>query len=303
MSVYSVVGDILSAVYDKIGARLNSAYDINGNIIYSGEPVPVDYDNYTMTPLNSISVRNCQGIAIHDNVLFQFRGGGGISNTLCLFTFPDGGDITRDMAITSDHGDSATFSREFYDVSDEFPLIYVTADTTPAKIYVNRVTRSAATLIKTLIFPSSAGYYGAGAFDWDNNICYLLAYKQNNYQTDGGGANTTVVSKWNLSSLTDNGDGTYTPAFISQYERPFIYVMQGLAYHDGYVWVCSGYGDTASNVFAMNPATGVIDHTITMSDTTEIEGVDFILDTSTNKYYMVTGQQGGIYKKYTFAEA
>ena len=299
--IYDVNGNSLANAYDVDGSALNTAYDVDGNIVYnSGMPIP-DYDDYTMSSLYNLTVANCQGIAINNGVLFQFRASGSVSNKVCLFDFSSGASIIQNMDITSDHGDSATFSHEYYAESDEFPLIYVTADTTPAKIYVNRITRSSATLVKTLVFPSSAGYYGAGAFDWENNICYLLAYKKNNYQTDDSGTNTTVVSKWDLSNLTDNGDNTYTPAFISQYERAFIYVMQGLAYHDGYIWICSGYGSTASNIYAMNPSTGVIDHTITMADTTEIEGIDFVFDSATNMYYMVTGQQGGIYKKYTFA--
>lgn len=301
MSIYDLNGHLLNSAYDLHGSALNNAYDINGHNVFNGEIVPVNYDDYTAQDLYHIDVGNCQGIAIYNNVLFQFRASGTfLVDTVCLFNFANGSDITRNMTIKSDHGDSATFSREFYVNSDEFPLLYVTADSTPAKIYVNRVTRNSATLVKTLIFPQSAGYYGAGAFDWDNNICYLLAYKQNNYQTDDGGSNTTVVSKWDLSNLTDNGDGTYTPAFISQYERPFIYVMQGLAYHDGYIWVSSGYGGNTSYIYAMNPSTGVIDHTITM-DTREVEGLDFVFDPSTRTYYMVAGQQSGYYKKYTFA--
>lgn len=301
MSIYNLVGDTLSAVYNTGGEIINTAYDKNGNIVYSDQLPSVDYDDYTLQDLYHINVGNCQGIAVYNNVLFQFRASGtSVVDTVCLFNFANGSDITRNMSIESDHGDSATFSKEFYAPRDEFPLLYVTADTTPAKIYVNRVTRSSATLVKTLIFPQSAGYLGAGAFDFDNDICYLLAYKQNNYQTDGGGSNTTVVSKWDLSNLTDNGDGTYTPAFISQYERPFIYVMQGLAYHDGYIWISSGYGGSTSYIYAMNPSTGVVDHTVTL-DNREVEGLDFVFDSSSRTYYMVIGQQEGYYKKCVFS--
>lgn len=303
MSVYDVSGDSLSVLYGESGTSVNVAYDIDGNLVFNGDPVPipVDYDDYTLSSLYNISITHCQGLAISNNVLFQFGTSGSSSeDKVCLFDFISGSDITRDMTIESDHGDSATFSKEYYASGDEFPLLYVTADTTPAIIYVNRVTRTTSTLIRTLVFPQSAGYYGAGAFDWDNNVCYLLAYKQNNYQTDGGGSNTTVVSKWDLSNLTDNGDGTYTPAFISQYERPFIYVMQGLAYHDGYTWISSGYGGNTSYIYAMNPSTGVIGHTITLG-IREVEGLDFVFDSTSQTYYMVIGEQNGYYKKCTFA--
>ena len=204
------------------------------------------------------------------------------------------------MECKADHGDSATFSDEFYNVSDEFPLLYVTADTTPALIYVDRINRSSSSLIRTLKFPASAGYYGAGAFDFQNNICWLLAYSKNNYQTDDGGTNKTVVSKWDLSNLTDNGDSTYTPAFIEQYERDFIYVMQGLTYHDGIIWISSGYPGHNAYVYGMNPDTGVIEHTIDFNTTTEIEACQFIYDSVTQDWYMLAGFQGGLYKKVTF---
>lgn len=301
MSVYDRHGNALTAVYDRHGNPLETAFNAHGEVIFTNEIVPVDYSNYSMQSLYQVNVSNCQGIAVRRSVLFQFRASGqSLIDKVCLFNLSDGTDIIRDMFIKSDHGDSASFSQEYYDSGDEFPLLYVTADTTPAKIYVNRITRTSATLIKTLTFPQSAGYYGAAAFDWDNNICYLLSYKTSNYTTDEGGSNTTVVSKWDLSNLTDNGDGTYTPAFISQYERAFIYTMQGLAYHDGYIWIASGNTGRTSYIYAMNPSTGVIVHTITM-DNIEVEGMDFVYDPVSHSYFMVTGQQNGYYKKYTFA--
>lgn len=292
MAAYDKNGNVLSNAYDVNGTSLNSAYDVDGDVVFGG----IDYDNYNISSLLNINVSNCQGIAIHNNVLFQFRASGSsVTDTVCLFNFTSGADINRDMSIKSDHGDSASFSNEYYADGDEFPMLYVSADTTPAKIYVDRVTRSSASLIRTLVFPSSAGYYGAGAFDWDNDICYLLAYKKNNYQTDDSGTNTTVVSKWDLSHLTDNGDGTYTPAFIEQYERPFIYVMQGLEFYDGMIWVTSGYGSAESYIYALDPVDGTLLYAVDLNTTTEVEGIAFISNTEA-----VVGFQGGTYKKITF---
>lgn len=300
--VYDIDGNTVSELYNSDGDGISSAYDKSGNVVFNTQPTPaVDYDDYTISSFRNITVANCQGIAVYNNILFQFRGSSSVNDLVCIYDLTDGSTIYSNLTIDSDHGDSATFSNEFYDQNDEFPLLYVTADTTPAIIYINRVTRNSATLIKTLKFPDSAGYYGAGAFDFANNICYLLAYKKNNYQTSDSGTNTTVVSKWDLSNLTDNGDGTYTPAYISQYERAFIYVMQGLTYHDGYIWICSGYNTgVVSHIYAMQPETGVIDHTITMDDTTELEGIQFIYDSESESYYAFVGQQGGKYKKITF---
>lgn len=295
MAVYNIQGNSLNVIYDADGSALNTAYDISENVVYTSAPPVVDYDNYTLSESFSLSVGNCQGIAVHNNVLFQFRASGtSVQNLVSLFNLTDKSTIISNMTINSEHGDSASFSNEYYANGDEFPLLYVTADTTPAKLYVNRVTRSEATLVKTLVFPSSAGYWGAGAFDFENNICYILAYKIQSYTSATN--NATVVSKWDLSNLTDNGDGTYTPAFISQYERAFIYCMQGLEYHDGLIWVASGYGGQQSYVYAISPTDGTLLHTIDLNTTTEVEGCVFVSDTK-----MLVGLQGGQYRYYTFA--
>lgn len=298
--IYDGQGEQLDYPFSGSGAELSVAYDKDGNTIYNGDTPAVDYDNYTLDSSFSLSVTNCQGIAVHNSVLFQFRANGSsVSNLVSLFNLADKSAIKSNMTIDSGHGDSATFSDEYQAAGDEFPLLYVTADTTPAIIYVDKVTRNEATLVRTLKFPATAGYWGAGAFDFENDICYILAYKIENY-TSASGGNATVISKWNLASLTDNGDGTYTPAFVDQYEADFIYTMQGLAYHDGMIWVSSGGNGTAQRIYALDPADGSVLHTIILSDTTEIEGIQFIWDEAGHAYYLLVAQQGGKYKKYIF---
>lgn len=288
MAVFDINGNTLQGIYNLGGSALTDGYDIDGNTVYVGEPLPLDYSNYTTTDLFTYVQNGFNGFDVHNGVIVQFLA----DDKVFLFNLSNHTKIIE-MSCVSGHGDSATFSNEFYDANDEFPLIYVSADT-PNEVYVNRITRSSSTLIRTLSFPSSVGYYSSSAFDFDNNICYVVAYKKANYTSSDGGTNKTVVSKWDLSNLTDNGDGTYTPTFISQYERDFIYVMQGLQYFDGYIWVSSGYNDGGSQyVYAMNPTTGVIDHTITLDDTIEIEGLAWIYNGIQNKYWMLVGQQNG----------
>ena len=175
--------------------------------------------------------------------------------------------------------------------------MYVTADTNPAKVYINRVTTTSSQLIKTLTFPlEKTGYYAGASIDFENHILYMLGYSEQNYQTDDGGNNKTVISKWDLSNLTDNGDNTFTPEFISSYERPFIYVMQGQQFHDGMIWVASGGTNVRGYVYALDPSDGSLLYTIDTNTTTELEGIAFI-----SYKEMVFGLQGGVYKKVTFA--
>lgn len=297
MSLYKVDGSPVEIAYRVSGEILTSAYDATGQEIYDNT---VDYDSYTYDSMYTLSTlsSHTQGFDIYGGVICAFRA----DDKMYLFNLSDGSTITSNISAVSSHGDSASFGNEFYDPADEFPLIYVTSDKTPAEIYVNRITRSSSTLIRTLKFPATAGYYGAASVDSANNNIYILSYKEQNYTSDNSGANKTVVSKWDLSNLTDNGDGTYTPEFISQYERPFIYVMQGLTFHDNMIWIASGYGSVASHIYAMNPDTGEILHTITLPNSTEIEGVSFVKDTN-DEYYMVVLQWGGVFTKYTFGTA
>lgn len=294
MAVYKIDGQSAQNLYKVNSDQLSTAYSKSGDVVFGGQPV-IDYDDYTMESLYTLSAlsSHTQGFDIYGGVICAFRA----DNLMYLFNYSDGTTIKSGIVTKSEHGDSASFSNDFYDASDEFPLIYVTSDKTPAEIYVNRITRSDSTLIRTLVFPvDKAGYYAAAVLDNDINILYLLGYSEQSYTSDNGGTNKTVVSKWNLQNLTDNGDGTYTPEFIYAYNRPFIYVMQGLTYHDGMIWIASGYGSPSpSHVYAMNPITGVILHDITLPNTVEIEGVSFVGDG------LIVLQWGGVFTKYTFS--
>ena len=175
----------------------------------------------------------------------------------------------------------------------------MTADTNPAKVYINRVTTTTSTLVKTLSFPlDKTGYYAALCLDIENGIAYMVGYSKQNYLTDDSGTNKTVISKWDLTDLTANQDGSYTPAYISSVEREFIYVMQGQQFHDGMLWISSGGTNVRGYIYALDPSTGELLYTVDTESTTEIEGLAFISD-----YEMVFGLQGGAYKLVTFAHS
>lgn len=302
MGIYDISGNLLNTSCDISGNRLNTVYDIEGNEIHIAiDPYPLDYSQYTETDLFTYVSDGFNGFDVYETIIFAVK-----SNAwLYFFNLTNSSYIER-VAITAGHGDSVSFSNEKYDTADPYPLLYCTTDNNPAEIYINRVLSTGTTLVKKLKFPSSAGYYGAGVYDFENGFCYILAYKNQSYLSDQSGTNKTVVSKWNLNSLTDNGDGTFTPEFVSQFERDFIYCMQGLQFFDGYIWVSSGYNNgSLQNVYAMNPSDGTIDYTITLDDTVEVEGIAWVYDEAENKYWMLVGQQNGAngvnYSKIEFA--
>lgn len=293
VSVYDVLGNAVNSAYDIQSNNLQGVYDINGNYIPLSEPVeplPLDYSQYTITDLFTYAANHFNGFDVYDGIIAQLK----TNNQLYLFNLATHETIATGLSITSAHGDSASFSSEKYQVYDEFPLLYVTSDSSPAYVYVNRITRTETALVKSLLFPlDKAGYYAAHAYDEKNKIMYMVGYSEQNFQSDDGGNNKTVVSKWDMTQLTDNG-GSYTPQFISRYERDFIYTMQGQQFFDGYIWITSGYNNGGNQyVYAMNPSDGLTEHTITLDDHIEVEGLAWVYDAAQNKYWMLVGQQNG----------
>lgn len=296
MGIYDVNGNPLSSVYDVSGNELQTAYDVEGNLIYTKD---VDYTDYTITSYCSVSLSPTQGFDIYNGIIFQFlANNSNISDRMATVNAQSSSVINSNISATSGHGDVATFSSEFYDENDTYPLIYVSSDSNPTNIYVNRVTTSSSQLVKTLYFPNIAqtGYNTGHAYDEENQIMYILGYTMaNSWGSDQGGENKVLVSKWDMTDLTDNGDGSYTPAFISSYERPFIYVMQGQQWQDGMIWIASGGTDVEGYVYALDPSDGSVIYTIDTGSTVELEGIAFI---SPNE--MVFGLQGGVYRKVTY---
>lgn len=297
MAIYNKNGQALQSAYGIDGRVLQSAYNIDGNLVYNATPT-IDYDDYTYESLYTVSgiTSHTQGMDIYDGVIVAFKA----DNLMYTFNLSDGSVIGSAITAKSEHGGSASFSDVFYDESDRFPLLYVSSDLTPCEIYVNRITTTSSTLIRTLVLPlDKAGYYGKATLN--GNALYCLGYKENSYTSDGGGSNKVIISKWDLSNLTDNGDGTYTPAYVSSFERAFIYVLQFVTFHDGMIWAGSGYGSpNASHVYALRLDNGAILHTITLPNTVEIEGAAFVKDID-DTYYLVVLQWGGVFLKYTFA--
>ena len=291
--VYTVNATPLNEVFDKPGNALATAYDVAENVVYSRR----DYSQYEKSSYCSASIQQMQGFAVFNGTIFQMRASSTVENKFATIDVETQTVLHNDIAIASNHGDSANFSSEYYAQTDAFPLLYVTTDQNPAIIRINRVTLNSSELIRSLSFPLSAGYYSAIALDEPNAIAYLVGYTRDNYLTDDDGNNKTIISKWDMSDLTDNGDGTYTPTFISSFECPFIYVMQGLEFYDGLIWVASGYVDAHGYIYALDPRTGAIVFTVDTGTTTELEGLSWISENE-----MVIGLKGGIYEKYTFTE-
>jgi hypothetical protein len=297
--IFDVEGSALSDAFNIDGESLNHAYNIDGDSVFP-DVIDVDYDTYSSETWLAVSLQNMQGFDIFDDYIFQFRANlSGMENKMCTINKETASIIQNDIQAMSGHGGSASFSDEYYDENDQFPLLYVSAQTAPCTVYVNRVTTSSSELIRTLRFPlESSGYFADHVYDEPNATMYVVGYTENNYSSDLSGTNKVRVSVWNMNNMTENNDGTYTPEFIRSFEIPFIYVMQGKVYHDEMIWICSGYYTSSSHsyIYAISPVDGTLLHTIDLETVKEVEGLSFI---SQNE--MIVGLAGATYKKYTFA--
>lgn len=293
MSAYTIDSTELDEAYNINAIKLEGVYYLSGE--YSSfekqEAIPLDYSEYSITNLFATDVlkSGVNGFDVHNNIIAQLKA----DNAMYLFDLINQTVIAAALTITSAHGDSASFSHEKYLANDEFPLLYITSDANPAVVYVNRITRSGAALIKTLSFPlNEAGYYAAHAYDEENQIMYMVGYTQQNYTSSNNGANKTLISKWDMTQLSQNQDGSFTPEYVSALEIPFIYCTQGQQFFDGMIWASSGYNNGLTQyIYAINPSTGEILYTIQLNDTYEVEGLSWVYDNVANKYWMLVGQQ------------
>lgn len=302
MSIYSATGDILSAAYGADGSTLAAAYDDHGNLIYtSGDEPPVptgepDYYNFIVSP--SVPHVGGQGFDIYNGMLFMVAGNG-------LFHVVDA-ETGEDLLVTSitvGHGNSVSFSNEFLNQGDEFPLLYISKDQgDPCDVYVYHVERGndpafVITLVRTLRWQlSEVGYYANAAYDYEHRVMYMLSYTQDSYQATEN--NVMQISKWDMTRLTENQDGTFTPAYISRVITDYVIAMRaGQTFHDGMIWTGSG-SNSLNQIYGINPATGAKMVTLPMNLNSEYEGEAFIDD-----FHMVAGYNAGSnngYYLYTF---
>lgn len=285
MAVYDANGNQLNAVYDAEGNSLDYAYDADGALIFSKEK-HIDYTNYTYTTEWNSKGITAQGFDIYASKLYWASVGNNndsIPAKCYVWNINDGSQAFTDPYITiyGGHCNNLAFA---------YPYMYASTGYNPATVYVNRVVNDHLfTLDKTLTFPS---LYDIDACidEYDKSIMWAISH-------DGIGTEL-VVSKWNLSELTDNGNGTYTPQELHRVNipRPSGNYMQGTRMHDGLLWYGCGNGTQRAYVYAVNPITGESMYTIDLETNTEPECVLWIGD---NLY---VGFQGMMLRKYTFGE-
>ena len=235
-----------------------------------------------------------QGGTIYNGKLFQ----GYKNNYIQVYDIATN-NLDASFVIDGDHCDCIDFSNEFYAEDDTYPLMYITADTNPAKVYVNRINANSATLIRTLKFPTTTGYYAGHVLDADRNIIYMIGYSRNSYRSADNN-NQTVITAWDLTTLTSNEDGSYTPAFIKSFMLPFIYCIQDQCFFNNKIFCLSSflYTEEPSKVVVIDPNKEVITNNIAALSAnitnTEDEFIAFTLED--DRYNMVLGNHSKYYR-------
>lgn len=239
----------ISALENYSGLAGDYNYTLNGKAIkfkktkYKVRAIP----NLQSTAVADVAgTTSYQGFAVYGGVIFQLFS----DNKIELIDMASKTSIGV-LDITSGHGDTIDFSDEFYDAADEFPLAYITADTTPSKVYVNRITRTGCTLVRTYTFPlDKTGYYAGHCLDTLNDRIYQIGYLLNSYNLNPNGENKMVVSAWDLSVVTDEGENVFTPTFIRSFTVPFIVTSQGQTMFDNKIVIMSSdFANPDTNIY------------------------------------------------------
>jgi hypothetical protein len=274
---------------------LTNAYNIDGNNVLTTSAV--DYTNYSFVQKwASKGVPYSQGFDIYGGKVFWVAksGNDSIPANCYVWNLSDGSQALDSAYITvySGHGNN---------LSIDYPKMYATTAYMPSTVYVNTFSDDyVATLTQTLLMSDGSRNCDACVDETNKNMLWTLAHT--------AGADDTsapfLISKWDLTQIADNGDGTYTPKLIKSVSTPqpsTSFYFQGLRMHDGLLWYANGNGTGRSYVRAVNPNTGVEVYTIDLETNTEPEGVAWVEDTeAVGGYAMYVGFQGMMLRKYTF---
>lgn len=234
--------------YKDIGGRLVTIENeiIGGSNQYLGEKIPSKVNSFSTKKIFRITYDGTQetpqDVDIYGDY-FVFAFAKNENQSIKIYSMTDY-SLLANISIDVQHGSGIQFSNEFYNESDIMPLLYA-GGWVSNRINVIRITKSGdtweATIVRTLKLSNDEGYYLAPSIDSKNNIMYCYGYKINSLAAQN---NAMELVKCDLTDLTDNGDGTYSPAIINRIETPYMGVMQGRKYYNNRLYI--GFANTSS---------------------------------------------------------
>lgn len=273
--IYDKNGNALEYVFDQNGNALEIAYDGSGRIVYESGSDPYAY--YSIASIYSKTRNNAQGMDIYGNYMAIYDGTTYDVKLINMTTWQIEYTLTTDV---SSHGNDISFSSRFYDSGDEFPLLFINGSRN-AGLRINLSNSTATTVVTINAVPSGETWVSYGeAFNDNMTRLYKMGYNTNNYQDSSG---FIFLETWDISESLEN------PTRISTLIREWFPCIQGVAYHDGLLWVASGLNDPVK-VYAINPVDASIVKTVDLTRTGELEGIGWGYDNSTGKWFCVYGQ-------------
>lgn len=310
MGIYSADGMTVITAHDIDGHNIFVGYDINGVFVYGEQP---DYTNYSYTQKwASKSISNAQGFDIYDGKIYWVSKSGNSSedNAMYIYNLTDG-SLDRQIAAYGGHGNCVTFARTKYAESDPVPTMLISTAYTNPSYKVRLDSGYDASILQRIKLPVDGTIAESpenGVTNGGYDVCYGetddVIYSASVWGSNSSDGTKITIGKWDMTQLTDNGDGTYTPTLLSYVNCDWHYWKQGIKYHDGLIWLCSGYPNYAAYIYAIDPTTGETVYTIDCETTTEIEGAVFYPDSdAAGGYALYVGFSGMMLRKYTFAAA
>lgn len=301
MAIYKIDATELQAAYKADGDGVNSAYDVSGNEVFGGGGGGgIDYSSYSYTQKwASKGISSTQGFDIYDGKVFWVSksGNSSIPANCYVWNLSDGSQALDSAYVTvySGHGNNIAFA---------YPLMYASSAYQPSVVYVNTVSADF-TFTKSMTLSINDGSTNCDVCVDESNtsIIWTLGHTAGSSDTSA----PYLVSKWDMTDLTDNGDGTFTPKRLQtvQVAQPAnSFYFQGCRFHDGIMWFANGYSgsSTVAYVFGVNPNTGEYLYTINCGTTAEPEGLCFYPDaTAPGGIALYVGFQGMALRKFTFS--
>lgn len=265
------------AVYDASGTELTAVAD-RFSVPCAGVWAKDKTSTSLMENVKVLNYNGFNGMAISDGVLFQARDG----STYWQLDADDFNVIRSALSTVVSHGNAMSFTSLYDSPNDPYPLLL--SFSTGSVVALIKVTNSSGILYKTFALKSGTVFEGTSVrfqslcCDSSSNILYTIGYTLNSDLDDKNGQNRIIIASWNLNNLTENQDGTYTPELLSYKESSWIRVLQDSVYHNGKLYVSSGYKDTTNQYISVFDTQGNPIVTKKMPLTEEMEGIEYVVD-------------------------
>jgi hypothetical protein len=166
----------------------------------------------------------------------------------------------KEVSITNGHGNNCGFGKTLHGA---YPYLYCGAwNENEMNIYVNQITDTSATLVRTINFPTLSGYLNM-AVDEENERFYIFL------------ADDAYVG--NITFIVADFEGNIITTKPLAKKIP---IIQGIEFFDGYIYLLNGSPNTGDKqrLTIFDVEGNIVSQTSKITPTNEIEGISFDVD-------------------------